>query len=80
MGAALVLSFASTFALWRAWSTAYFYWVWAGGVGVRLAVFALAFFLLTRFAPGVLVSAMITAVLATTLFLVVEAAAIFPKK
>lgn len=69
---ALLQSFASVGALQWAFHKSFFYWVWGGGVLVRFIVFAVTAFVVYRYTNLSLVATLISLVIATTLFLVIE--------
>lgn len=77
---ALALTFASGKSLQWALNKPFFYWVWGGGVLVRLFVFAATAFVVYRFTALSLVATMVTLALATTVFLVTESAALPTKQ
>ena len=74
---ALAQSFGSTLALQWAWSRSFFYWVWGGGIFVRLCVLGATAFIVYRSTGISLVATLVTMVSATTLFLVIESATFF---
>ena len=69
---ALAQSYASIFALARSLRTPRFFWVWGGAFGARLLVFAVTAFIAYRLPALHLVSTMVSLVIATMLFMVVE--------
>jgi hypothetical protein len=81
IGTAIALgeSFASTGALLWAWRTDFFYWVWGGGLFLRLVVFSATAFIVYRYTSLNLIATLITLVGATTLFLVIESMAFLPQ-
>jgi hypothetical protein len=70
---AFLQSTLSTGLLRWSWSRPYFYWIWGAGVLFRLVVFALTAYVVYWHTKLPLVATMLSMVLATTLFLVVEA-------
>lgn len=77
---ALFQSYLSTAAMLWAWNKPFFYWVWAGGMLFRLLVFAATFFVVYSYTRMNLVATMLSQVVATTLFLVIESLTFFKKK
>jgi hypothetical protein len=76
---ALAQSFASSGALRWAWNRKSFYWVWGGGIFLRLLVLGLTAFVVRQFTPLSLVATLIALIVATMIFLVVESWAFFSK-
>jgi len=73
-GLAALQATLSTAALRWAWDRSYFWWVWAAGVFLRLAAFALVAFAALQFTQLSFVATMTSMVGFTTVFLVVESA------
>src|SRR5687768_158568 len=77
---ALIQSFISTGSLWWAWNKKSFYWVWGGGMLARLVILGFTAWLVYQFTALSLVATLITMVMATTFFLVVESTIFFGRK
>lgn len=72
IGIALLQSGLTTVALKWAWTKSYFYWVWGAGFFFRLFVFSGTAFVVYKYTHLNLVATLLSLVVATTLFLVVE--------
>ncbi|MCB4756331.1 MAG: hypothetical protein LHV69_04895 [Elusimicrobia bacterium] len=57
----------------------YFYWVWGGGILFRLIVFAATAFIVYSYTSLHFVATLISLVMATTLFMLIESTVIFRK-
>jgi hypothetical protein len=71
---ALIQSFLSVGALRWAQFKKSFYWIWGGGIFFRMFIFAVMALLVYRFTNLNFVATMLSMVMATTLFLVIETA------
>ena len=80
MTLAFFQSVVSVLVLDWAWDKKFVYWVWGGGMFFRMAVFAGTAFVVYRYTTLSLVSTMVSMVMATTAFLVVESYLFFGKR
>lgn len=77
---ALVQSWISVFALDWSWTKKYVYWVWGAGMFFRMAVFGITAFVIMK-QPGFnFIATMLSLVIATTIFLVIESFLFFGKR
>jgi len=77
LAVALLQSFISTGALAWAWRKKYFYWVWGSGMMVRFIIFLGTAYGVNRYTSLNLAAALLSLVVATMVFLVVESLFIF---